>query len=143
MEVSSFSFYHFKIFSISIYFYLIFSDIIHTKVFKREISHHDPTIYFVNKYGTLERRRLDSIGTSTNTAGALDIRADESLVGGAVGSSTGGLKQRPSGVKRYKFLQFFDSLKESERLIRLSNVLLNQDGTTWDWDVIIAILKVR
>lgn len=55
------------------------------------------------------------------------------------GGFLAGIKR--SSFRRNKIYNFFDGLKEPERMLRLSNVLTNQDGATWDWEIIIAILK--
>lgn len=49
--------------------------------------------------------------------------------------------KRPS-LKRYKFLRILDSAKESERLVKHSNVLAEDDGNKWDWEIVTAILRV-
>lgn len=79
--------------------------------------------------GTLERRRHDSVGSSTSTSG--DERS---------GLSLATLKR--ASIRRHKILQFFDNCKQSERLLRESNVLQIEDGQTWDWEIIVAILNV-
>lgn len=77
--------------------------------------------------GTMRRNRMDSVGSSTS--------GDE----------------RPSTVlhtlkrvsqKRIRIRQFYENLRQNERLMRDSNVLANADGKTWDWDIIVAILRV-
>lgn len=79
---------------------------------------------------TSERRRLDSVGSSTSTSG------DE-----RTGLSLATLKR--ASIKRNKIRQFFANLQQNEKLMRDSNVLINEDGKAWDWDIIIAILRVR
>ncbi|XP_050082678.1 rapamycin-insensitive companion of mTOR [Anopheles aquasalis] len=44
-------------------------------------------------------------------------------------------------LRRSKILSIWDSLKEGDRLIKESNVLLVKDPNMWDWDVIITILR--
>lgn len=78
---------------------------------------------------TMERRRLDSVGSSTSTSG------DE-----RTGLSLATLKR--ASIKRNKIRQFFANLQQNEKLMRDSNVLINEDGKAWDWDIIIAILRV-
>lgn len=75
----------------------------------------------------IEKPRHDSVGSSTSTSGG-----DEPSVAGTL---------KRASIKR-NFIQLFGSHKLSERVLRESNVLLNDDGKTWDWDVILAILRV-
>lgn len=45
-------------------------------------------------------------------------------------------------VKTKKIFNLFENLKDSDNLIRESNVLQNKAGFAWDWNIIRAILKV-
>lgn len=81
----------------------------------------------------MERRRHNSVGSSSLTGGG-EQKDDLNS------SFTAGIKR--TSLKRNKLFQFFDGMKESEKFIRLSNVLLNQDGSSWDWDIIVAIFRV-
>lgn len=78
----------------------------------------------------MERRRHNSVGSSSLSGEPKDDLNS---------SFTAGIKR--TSLKRNKLFQFFDGMKESERFIRLSNVLLNQDGSSWDWDIIVAIFR--
>lgn len=75
-------------------------------------------------YGILERSRYDSVGSSTSNSGEEP--------------STQTLNRRGS-MKKKKFLQFIDGLRQSENLMKESNVFANDDGMTWDWDIITTI----
>ncbi|XP_059617891.1 rapamycin-insensitive companion of mTOR [Phlebotomus argentipes] len=116
--------------------------IVHTKLFKREISgmSDNPTLLLTSRFsGTLERKRHDSVGSSS-TSGAGDLGGEGSVNGS--GSSKLGTIKKSGSFKRSKLLHLFDSGKEvSDRLLKESNVLLNKDGNVWDWDIIVAILK--
>lgn len=83
-------------------------------------------------FGTLRRNRMDSVGSSASTSG--DERPSTVL-------SMSNTLRRVS-QKRMRIRQFYENLKQNERLMRDSNVLQNADGQTWDWEVIVAILKV-
>lgn len=106
------------------------ADIMNSKLFKRDIKFSEPsnvTIYSnTPKFGTLERRRLDSFESSTSTSG--DERSGLSTL-------------RRGSFKRSKIKQFFENMKHGEKMMRDSNVLQNDDGKVWDWDIIIAILR--
>lgn len=105
---------------------MLCSAILDSKIFKREINTSDQST--VPGYSTLERRRHDSVGSSTSGT-------DEPMVG----MSRSGKR---SSFKRNKIKLFFDNLKQNEKLMRDSNVLLTDDGQAWDWDIIVAILRV-
>lgn len=110
--------------------------LINTRLFKREINTQE-NLHQPNKYGTIERKRHDSF-TSTSTAGGIsNSDRDEFLHSN---SSSGSNKR--SSLRKSKLLNFFDNVKESEKLMKQSNVLMNKDGQTWDWDIIIALLRV-
>lgn len=57
----------------------------------------------------------------------------------ATAGKVNGMKR--SSLKRARFIQFFDNLKENDRLIRDSNVLSNKDPNMWDWDIVITIFR--
>lgn len=97
--------------------------IINSPIFKREIETTETNIQ-PPMYGILERRRYDSVGSSTSNS------AEESH------SQT--LSRRGS-IKKKKFLQLIDGLRQSENLMKESNVLANDDGISWDWDIITTI----
>lgn len=42
-------------------------------------------------------------------------------------------------MKKKKFLQLIDGLRQSENLMKESNVFANDDGMSWDWDIITTI----
>lgn len=83
-------------------------------------------------HDTLERRRHDSVGSSTSS----DENASNTSV---LSFRRGGLNK--SYIKQY-LANLKEKLKQNERLLRDSNVLVNEDGKVWDWDIIINILKV-
>lgn len=103
--------------------------IVNSDIFKREIESSDAatTLPF---FGTSERSRHDSVGSSTSNSG------DEPNLSNISGISTLG---RVS-LKRKKFLHLFDSYRQSENLMKESNVFGNDDGKTWDWEIITTIL---
>lgn len=103
---------------------------INSRIFKREINTQDTLNILPPLLGTLERRRHDSVSSSTS--------------GGEETSSLPTISSKRASMRsrRKKLFHFFESLKEIERLIKDSNVLLNQDGNTWDWEIVIAILRV-
>lgn len=98
---------------------------VHSDMFKRDIESSE-TVQPLPLFTTIERLRHDSISSSTSNSG------DEPNVS----ISTLG---RASGRGK-KFLQIFDSYRQSETLIKDSNVFLNDDGITWDWEIIATIL---
>lgn len=101
----------------------MFSAIVNSPTFKREIEPNElPTQQ--PPYGTIERSRYDSVGSSTSNSG------DE--------PNTQTLNRRGS-IKNKKFLQFIDGLRPGENLINESNVFANDDGKTWDWEIITTI----
>uniref|UniRef100_A0A1B0D905 Rapamycin-insensitive companion of mTOR domain-containing protein n=1 Tax=Phlebotomus papatasi TaxID=29031 RepID=A0A1B0D905_PHLPP len=114
------------------------------ELFKREITgiSDNPTLLLTSRFsGTLERKRHDSVGSSS-TSGAGDLGGEGSVNGSGSGSSKIGTIKKSGSFKRSKLLHLFDTGKEvSDRLLKESNVLLNKDGNVWDWDVIVAILK--
>lgn len=77
----------------------------------------------------MERSRYDSVGSSTSNSGEEP--------------NTQTLNRRGS-MKKKKFLQLIDGLRQSENLMKESNVFANDDGMTWDWDIISTIfIKVN
>lgn len=100
-----------------------------SEIFKRDIESSE-TVTTLPFFGTMERSRHDSISSSTSNSGD-EPNATLSTLGRASGRGK-------------KFLQRFDSYRESENLIKNSNVFLNDDGITWDWEIITTILiRVR
>lgn len=104
--------------------------LINSRTFRREISSQENFNILPPLLGTLERRRHDSF--SSSHSGGEDSSTSQSQ-----SMKRSSLRSR----RRLKLLHFFDSLKEIERLIKDSNVLLNKDGNTWDWEIIIAIFR--
>lgn len=102
----------------------VLTAIINSPIFKREIESGEVNIQPPPMYGILERSRYDSVGSSTSNSG------DE--------PNTQTLNRRGS-IKKKKFLQFIDGLRQSENLMKESNVFANDDGMTWDWDIITTI----
>lgn len=96
--------------------------IINSPIFKREIESSEITIQ-PPMYGILERSRYDSVGSSTSNS---DEPNSQTL-------------SRRGSIKKKKFLQFIDGLRQSENLMKESNVFANDDGMTWDWDIISTI----
>lgn len=110
----------------------MFPALINSRTFRREISSQENFNILPPLLGTLERRRHDSF--SSSHSGGEDSSTSQSQ-----SMKRSSLRSR----RRLKLLHFFDSLKEIERLIKDSNVLLNKDGNTWDWEIIIAIFRVN
>lgn len=108
-----------------------FAGIINTKLFKRELKLSDTFSTVLPQYDTLERRRHNSVGSSTSS--------DEASNTSVLSFRRGGLNK--SYIKQY-LANLKEKLKQNERLLRDSNVLVNEDGKVWDWDIIINILKV-
>lgn len=106
--------------------------IINSKLFKRELKVSETFSNVLPQYDTLERRRRhDSVGSSTSS--------DEASNTSVLSFRRGGLNK--SYIKQY-LANLKEKLKQNERLLRDSNVLVNEDGKVWDWDIIINILKV-
>lgn len=103
--------------------------IVNSDIFKREIESTESAAA-VPFFGASERSRHDSVGSSTSNSG------DEPNISNISGISTLG---RVS-LKRKKFLHLFDSYRHSENLMKESNVFANDDGKSWDWDIITTIL---
>jgi hypothetical protein len=115
--------------------------LIHTRIFKRDINSQEAPAPPPIKYSTMERsgrKRHDS--ASSNASGGVGTLSD-------VGSydakdENASLFLGTSGRRnRSKLLQIFE-IRESERLMRESNVLINHESIVWDWDIVITILKV-
>lgn len=85
------------------------------------------------KLNTIERKRLDSVGSNQSITPEVK---DENVLSS---SFLSGIKR--SSIRRTKLLNIFDGYKESDRLIKLSNVSSNQDVGTWDWEIVVAIFK--
>lgn len=98
--------------------------IVNSPMFKREIEPNESSTQ-QSQYGTMERSRYDSVGSSTSNSG------DEP------NSQT--FNRRGSMKKKQKFLQLIDGLRPNENLITESNVFANDDGKTWDWEIITTI----
>lgn len=103
--------------------------LIDSRIFKRDINTKD-YIILPKKRLTIERRRYDSVGSSS-----LNEESDGGKDGTGSTSSVKGIS-----LKRNKLLQFFDNTKEYERLIKDSQVLISAD-TDWDWDIVITLLR--
>lgn len=106
--------------------------LINSRLFKRDIGLGE---YF-NVSGTFEerRRRLDSNASS--------ISADDSsstLVNTSGYSLTRGPSFRMKRIR--KISQYFDQIREFEKLVKESRVILQDDFNKWDWDVVSTMLK--
>ncbi|XP_055383093.1 rapamycin-insensitive companion of mTOR isoform X2 [Condylostylus longicornis] len=126
--------------------------LVHSRIFKREINtQYELSNILPPLLNTIERRRLDSVSSSAsggdetiisssmNTSGHHSTLTSSSLPSSSSGS---GLMKRSSfRVKRKKISQFFEGLREFDRLIKDSNVLVHADGNQWDWEIVIAILR--
>lgn len=105
--------------------------LINSRIFNREISTKEAYL-LPKKRSTLERRRYDSVGSSS---------LNEESDGGKDGTGSTSSVKGSLTLKRSKLLQFFDNMKEYEKLIRDSQVLTAADPTTWDWDIVITLLR--
>ncbi|XP_055600389.1 rapamycin-insensitive companion of mTOR isoform X2 [Uranotaenia lowii] len=136
-------------------------ELINTRMFKRELFSQEAVPLPATKYGTLDsvgglsakRTRHDSVGSTGSSSGGGGVSGrlsylftgslpngtsfDDSILSSS--SKSGGSKQ--SRLNRARFLNFFDNLKENERLIKDSNVLANKDASMWDWDIVITIFR--
>lgn len=104
-------------------------DIINSNIFKREIETSEFANASLPFFGASERSRTDSVGSSTSNSGDEPNTSTVSTLG-RVGH----------GLKRRRFLYLFESYKQSENLMKESNVFANDDGKTWDWEIITTIL---
>lgn len=77
-------------------------------------------------YGTLERSRYDSVGSSTSNSG--EEPNSQTL-------------SRRGSMKKKKFLYLIDGHRQSDNLMKESNVFANDDGKTWDWEIISTIFS--
>ncbi|XP_052866141.1 rapamycin-insensitive companion of mTOR [Anopheles cruzii] len=130
-------------------------ELINTRTFRRELSASIPAVNvptFTNfKYSTLDgikRTHHDSISNGSRVVGSLFGQVLSPPNGSSFSrqpawdthdSNTMSGKRAPP--KRNKLLQLWDSIKESDRLIKESHVLLLKDPNMWDWDIIITILR--
>uniref|UniRef100_A0A0N8ES09 Putative rapamycin-insensitive companion of tor n=1 Tax=Aedes aegypti TaxID=7159 RepID=A0A0N8ES09_AEDAE len=140
-------------------------ELINTRIFKRELSTQETVSLPATKYATLDsgtsgfgtkRVRHDSVGSTGSSSGSggvgvrlgylftgsLPLQNGSSLDDSAMATAAGkanGVKR--SSLKRARFMQFFDNIKENERLIKDSNVLGNKDANMWDWDIVITIFR--
>lgn len=84
---------------------------------------------------TIKRRtRLDSVGSSVSTSGDEPHHHHRT----AVHAMTSTLRR--VGTKRMRSL--FAHVKQHERWLRESNVLLSDDEKQWDWEMILTFLRV-
>lgn len=111
-----------------------------SKLFKRDVGLGE---YF-NASGTFEerRRRLDS------NASSLSGGADESYVSVANNTSnntSGGpqlTRMSSFRMKRIRRIsQYFDQIREFEKMVKESRVVSQEDSNKWDWDVVSTMLK--
>lgn len=106
-------------------FFIFFIAISNSHLFKREIESSDKLT--LQSIKLMERSRLDSIGSSTSNSG------DEPYI-------TGNITLR-GGLKKKKILNLFDGNRQSESLMKESNIFTNDDGKKWDWEIIITLLS--
>jgi rapamycin-insensitive companion of mTOR len=117
-------------------------ELIHTRIFKRDINSQEiAAATTTSKYSTLERsgrKRQDSV--SSNASGGLgtlsDLGSNYDVFEDSMILFLGTTGRRT----RSKLLNLFE-IRESERLMRESNVLFSNDSV-WDWDIVITILKL-
>ncbi|XP_065084940.1 rapamycin-insensitive companion of mTOR [Ochlerotatus camptorhynchus] len=139
-------------------------ELINTRIFKRELSSQETVPLPATKYATLDsssgfgtkRTRHDSVGSTGSSSGggggvggrlgylftgSLPLQNGSTLDDSATVTAGKANGVKRSSLKRARFIQFFDNLKENERLIRDSNVLGNKDPNMWDWDIVITIFR--
>ncbi|XP_062538285.1 rapamycin-insensitive companion of mTOR [Armigeres subalbatus] len=138
-------------------------DLINTRIFKRELSAQESVPLPATKYAVVDsssgfgtkRVRHDSVGSTGSSSGSggvggrlgylftgsLPMQNGSSLDDSGMVVSGKNNSSKRSSLKRARFMQFFDNIKENERLIRDSNVLGNKDANMWDWDIVITIFR--
>lgn len=101
-------------------------NIMSAKVFNRDIGIKEGIIHFKHKRDTLDRRvNLTSSGSS--------VLNDYDFINIDTNFKT--------NTKKNKIFNFFEQLKEYEKLFRDSKVISHPD-THWDWDLIITLLRL-
>ncbi|XP_049532058.1 rapamycin-insensitive companion of mTOR [Anopheles darlingi] len=127
-------------------------ELINTRTFRRELSSNNTAMSSSmpvgGNYGTQEETKRAPLELSQWSAGMTVGRplgqipsSNDSSMTKLSGPET---VDRPSDkrtLRRSKILNMWDCLKEGDRLIKESNVLLVKDPNMWDWDVIITILR--
>lgn len=74
-----------------------------------------------------ERTRYDSVSSSTSYDG--DVSQNHTL-------------SRYGSIRRNRFLHLIDPPRANESdLLKASNVFANEDGKSWDWDIITIIFQ--
>lgn len=101
--------------------------IVNSNTFKREIETTEFSNNLPPLFGSSDRSRHDSVGSSTSNSGDEPNASTMSTLGRV-------------GLKRRRFLYLFESYKQSEHLMKESNVFANDDGKTWDWEIITTVL---
>lgn len=86
------------------------------------------------------RKRIDSVGSSASTSGD-ERQQQQQQQPTTVLSMTNTLKRRVN-QKRIRIRQFYENLKQNERLMRESLVLSKADQSLWEWEIILKILRV-
>lgn len=97
-------------------------------LFKREIDTNDDN-EVSSSYRSIifERSRYDSVSSSTSNDG------DESQMN---------TLNRYGSIRRSKLLHLIDAPRSNETdLLKATNVFANEDGKSWDWDIITIILQ--
>lgn len=110
--------------------------LINSKLFKRDIGLGE---YF-NQSGTFEdrRRRLDS--NASSISGGADDSNNSFLANTTTASSlTRGSSFRMKRIR--KISKYFDQIREFDRLLRESRVMLQDDSNKWDWDVVCTMFN--
>ncbi|XP_055911033.1 rapamycin-insensitive companion of mTOR isoform X2 [Eupeodes corollae] len=110
--------------------------LINTRLFKRDINNYEVTTTIGNAVlaqENSERRRLDSVSSSISGGGT---GTDESH---SLPTST--MRRSSFRLKKKKFRQFFENMREFNRLVKDSNVLVLADGNSWDWEIVTTILR--
>ncbi|XP_055843320.1 rapamycin-insensitive companion of mTOR [Episyrphus balteatus] len=111
--------------------------LINTRLFKRDINNYEVTTTTGNAAALAEdnseRRRLDSVSSSISGGGT---GTDESH---SLPTTT--MRRSSFRLKKKKFRQFFENMREFNRLAKDSNVLVLADGNSWDWEIVTTILR--
>ncbi|XP_035785769.1 rapamycin-insensitive companion of mTOR-like [Anopheles albimanus] len=127
-------------------------ELINTRTFRRELLSNNATtscsMTVGGNYSTQEETKRTPLEFSHWSAGMTMGRplgqfpsSNDSSMTKLSGPETGDRSLDKRTLRRSKILNIWDSLKEGDRLIKESNVLLVKDPNMWDWDVIITILR--
>lgn len=106
----------------------LFAAIVNSPIFKREIeTKEDNDLSSSSQSMVFERTRYDSVSSSASYDG--DVSQNHTL-------------NRYGSIRRNKLLHLIDPPRSNESdLLKASNVFANEDGKSWDWDIITIIFQ--